>query len=133
MRVMMRRCVVARAGAIPFGNGLGRCQDEPAGLDAFGTDQIVGQVSDLTRGPAQHDDLKTAAGVEVEMRGGHDPLEVVMLQIGQPASDPGDMVVIDQGDDSHRLAVVVLDGLLDQECPSSRGRSLRLAWRLSSR
>src|SRR5262249_38843121 len=45
---------------------------------------------------------------------GADPVEMMMLQVGQPARDPRDVVVVDQGDDSHRLALVVGDRLLDQ-------------------
>ena len=41
-------------------------------------------------------------------------VEVVMLQLGQPLGDPAGVVVVDQGDDAHRLGVVGGDDLLDQ-------------------
>ena len=49
------------------GHGLGRGQDEPAGLDAFCSDQIVGQLADLPRGAAEHDHLQATVGVEVDV------------------------------------------------------------------
>ena len=84
MRVRVAWCVVMRrrSVAISFGNGFGRGQHEPAGLDSLCADQVVGQVSDLASGPAEHDDLEATAGVEVKMRGGHNLLEVVVLQVG---------------------------------------------------
>ena len=42
---MMRRAI-----AVAAGNGLGRGQDEAAGLDPLGADQAVGQLADLRPG-----------------------------------------------------------------------------------
>ena len=67
------------------GHGLGRGQDEPAGLDAFGTDQVVGQLADLLGRAAEHDDFEASVGVEVDVGRGHDPIKVKVLQVGQPA------------------------------------------------
>jgi hypothetical protein len=48
------------------------------------------------------------------VRRGDDPFEMMMLQVGQPARNPRDMMVIDEGDDSHRLAVIASDCFFDQ-------------------
>ncbi len=74
-----RRFARRRAGPRP---------DEPAGLDSLGADQVVGQVADLASGAAKQDHFQTALLVEMDVRRGDDPVEMMVLQVGQPARDP---------------------------------------------
>ena len=76
VRVLMPRL----SRAVPAGDRLGRGEDEPAGLDALGADQVVGQVADLPRRPAQQDHFEAALLVEMDVGRGHDPVEMMMLQ-----------------------------------------------------
>jgi hypothetical protein len=61
------------------GDGLGGGEDEAAGLDPLGADQAVGQLTHQPRRAAQEDHLQATAGVEVDVGGGHDAVEVVVL------------------------------------------------------
>ena len=71
--------------------------------------------SRISRGrAAEQDHFQAAVLVEMDVGRGHDPVEVVVLQVGQPPRDPRGVVVVDQGDDAHRLALVLGDHLFDQ-------------------
>ncbi len=85
MTATANRLVVRGAGmARPLSGTAWRGQDEPAGLDALGADQVVGQVADLAGGPAEQDHFQAALLVEMDVGRGDDPVEMVVLQIGQP-------------------------------------------------
>ena len=82
--------------------------------------------SRIVRGrAAEQDHLEAAAGVEVDVGGRHDPVQVEVLELGQPLGDPPGVVVVDQGDDAHRVARLERDGVLDQ------GRAHQAADRLA--
>ncbi len=110
--------MVVRMGVprLPLGSWHGPCrrQNQSAGLHALRPDEIVGQRSDLPRRASQEDDFEAPMGVEVDVRCCHDPIEMVMLQIREPPSDSAHVMVVNQRDNSHRLARVVRDDLLDQ-------------------
>ena len=78
--MMMRRSV-----AILCGNGLGRGQDEPAGLHALGADQVVGQVTDVPGRTAEQNHFEAPFLIEMNVGRRDDSIEVVVLEIGQPA------------------------------------------------
>ena len=96
------------------GQGFGRGENEASGFDSFGSDQSVGEFSDEPRGAAQEDDFEATAGVEVDVGGGDDRGEVVVLQVGETFGDAAGVVVVHQGDDPHGFGVVVGDDFLDQ-------------------
>jgi hypothetical protein len=79
VRAVVRMMMRGWTFPVGRGNGLGRSQDEPAGLDSLGADQLLGEVSDLPGGPAQQDDFQTTALVEVNVGGGDDLVEMVVL------------------------------------------------------
>jgi hypothetical protein len=114
MGVVVRMLLMRWPVAVPPGDGLGRGQHEPAGLDSFCADQVVGQVANCESRAAKQDHFQTALLVEMHVRRGDDPFEMMMLQVGQPARDPRDMMVVNQSDDTHSLAIVASDGFLDQ-------------------
>ena len=87
MRVAQRR----RSRPVFRGNRFGRGQDETAGLDSLGADQVIGQVSDLARGAAEQNHFQAAAFVEMDVGGGHDLVEMVVLEIREPGARSGDM------------------------------------------
>ena len=70
-------------------DGLGRGQDEAAGLDSLGADQVVGQVADLPSGTAEQDHFQAAFLVEMDVGRGDDAVEMMVLQVGQPARRSG--------------------------------------------
>ena len=82
--VLMVMVMLSPAFAVASGDGLGRGQDEPAGLDPLGADQVVGQVADLPRRAAEQDHFEAAVLVEMDVGGGDDPVEMMVLQVGQP-------------------------------------------------
>jgi len=73
--------VVMRGGSLAVlrGKWFGRGQDETAGLDSLGADQVLGQDSDLARWPAEQDHFQATALVEVNVGGGDDLVEMVVL------------------------------------------------------
>src|SRR5262249_45299325 len=101
---------VSRAGVWAGDRG-GRGQDEATVLDPLGADQAVGYLTDRPGRPAEQDPLEAAAGVEVNVSGRDDPVQVKVLEFGQPLGDPAGVMVVDQRDDSHRLAGFVGDRL----------------------
>lgn len=117
MGVIMRMMVVGMAFTVSSCDGLGRGEDESASLDALGTDQVVGEVTDLPGWPAQQDHFQTSLVVEMNVSCGDDSVEMIVLYVGEPPGDTTDMMVINQGHDAHRLAVVVSDRFLDQRRP----------------
>ena len=46
-----------------------------------------------------------------------DLLEMAVLQLGQTLGDPAGVVIVNQGDHTHRLAVFPVDDFLDQRIP----------------
>ena len=70
------------------GQGGGGGQDQSAGDDPLGADQAVGQVAHRPRRAAEQDDLQAAVGVEVDVGRRHHPVEVAVLELGQPLGDP---------------------------------------------
>ena len=67
----------------PYTSLAGGGRDELAVLDALGADQPVGDVLDLARLAAQHDDLEAVVGVEVDVQGRDDLLVVRVLVLGE--------------------------------------------------
>jgi hypothetical protein len=116
MIVIMRvRMVMGRIGTpVSSRDGLGRGEHEPPGLDSLGADQVISEVADLPGGAAQENHFQAALFVEMHVRRGNDPVKMMVLQVGQPAPDPRDVMIVDQGDDPHRLAVAVRDRFFDQ-------------------
>ena len=51
--VVVREAICGRSLVVLRGDRLGRGQDETAGLDSLGADQVFRQVPDLARGPAK--------------------------------------------------------------------------------
>ncbi len=102
---------------VDVGDGPGRGQDEPAGLDPFGADQAVRQLADQLGRAAEEDHLEAAVGVEMHVGRGHHAFEVEVLDFGEPFRDSAGVVVVDQGDDPHRVAVVDGDHVFDQGGP----------------
>ncbi len=95
-------------------NRLGRRENEPAGFDALGADQVVGQTANLSGRAAKQDHFQASVAIEMNMSRGHDLIEMIVLQVGQSPGDSADVVVVDEGDDSHRLAFVLRDRLFNQ-------------------
>ena len=126
MRMAVIVCVIVRMTgcAIADRDRLGRRQDEPAGLDPLGADQAVGQLRICASGPRSRITSRqrcssrwTWVVVTTGRGGGAGGRSAV--------GDPRDVVVVDQGDDAHRLALVVGDHLFDQ------GRAHQAADRLA--
>ena len=107
------------------GDRLGRGEDEAAGLDPLGADQAVGQLADRPWRGRGAGSLPGSGGRRGGRGSSSRPVQVQMLQLGQPLGDPAGVVVVDQGDDPHRVALVVGDGVLDQ------GRAHQAADRLA--
>jgi len=93
------------------------CQDKPAGLNSFGTDQLVRQLTNAARGATEQDHLQASPFVQVDVSGRDDLLEMAVLQFGQALGDPAGVVIVNQGDHTHRLAVFPVDHFLDQRIP----------------
>lgn len=106
--------VVVVVGMTGGGDGCTGGEDEPAGLDSFRADQAVGELADDLGGTSEEDDFEAAVGVEVDVGGGHDAGEVEVLELVQAFADAADVVVVDEGDDSHGFAVVARDGLFNE-------------------
>jgi hypothetical protein len=110
--VVMRMGV--RGVSVRLVNWLRGGEDEAAGFDALGANQIIGQSADFMSGAAKQDDLETAFGVKVDVGRGDNPVKMLVLKVGEPARDFADVVVVDQGDDAHGFGFLVGDRLLDQ-------------------
>ena len=95
-------------------DGLGRSEDEAAGLDSLGADQTVGEFANEPRRASQKDDFEASARVEVNVSRGHHPIEMEVLNLSEPITDAAGVVVVNQSKDSHRLARIVGDHVLDQ-------------------
>jgi hypothetical protein len=118
--VMVGRTVVA---VLPR-NRFGRGQDKPPRLDPLGADQVIGQVADFEGGSAQQDDFQASLLVEMHVRRRDDPIEMMVLQVGQAASDPRHMMVINERDDPHGLAIVASDCFFDKRIPHQPAHGL---------
>ena len=103
-------------------------QDQPAGLDAFGADQLVRKLTDVAGRTAQQDHLETPPLVQVNMSGGDDLLKMAVLQLGQAFGDPAGVVIVNQGDYTHRLGVFLVDHFLDERISSSGRVRPRCGW-----
>lgn len=110
-------------------NRVGGGEDEAAGLDPLGADQVVGQLADELGGTTEQDHFETAVRVEMDVGRGHHSGQMQVLDLGEALADPAGVVVIDQGDDPHRVALVVRDRFLDQgraHQPSDRLAPIRI-------
>ncbi len=78
------------------------------------TDEVIGVVPDL-RGPTLQDlNLETEPVVEMDVKGGKDPGLVCVAGSDEALSEFALLVVIEQGQAGHRLAIFVLDLVLHQ-------------------
>jgi hypothetical protein len=96
------------------GDGLGGGEHEPSGFNSLGADQSIRQLADLLRGASEEDDFEAAVGVEMDVGGRHHPADVEMLKLGEPIADSTGVVVVDQGDDAHRVALIVGDDFFNE-------------------
>ena len=93
--VIVRMVVRMAASSVPYRNWLGRRKNKTPCLDSFGTNQIIGEVSDLPRRTTQQDHFQTAVLVKMNVGCCDDLLEMVMLHFSQPARDSRSVVVVD--------------------------------------
>ena len=112
--VIVMRMLMAVRIFLPAGNGLGGGQNEPAGLDALGADQAIRKFPDLSGLAAQEDHLQATMRVEMHMSRGDDMCELAVLEFGEPLRGPSRVVIVDQRDDSHRLALLLTDHFFDE-------------------
>ncbi len=101
--------VVAGGAVDRFGGG----QDEPTGFDPFSADELLGEVADLLNGAPEQDHFEASTRIQVDVRGRHNTVQVMVLDLGEPVGDPRSVVVIDQGHHAHRWGLIVGDGLVD--------------------
>ena len=92
-------------------------KDQASGLNPSRTNQAICQFPDRPGRTAEQDYFEATRGVEMDVRRGDDHVEVQVLQLRQTLGDPADVVVIDQGDDPHRLLISRGDRFLDQRGP----------------
>jgi hypothetical protein len=79
VRVIVVVMVVRLGGT---GDGFRGGEDEAAGLDPLGADEAVGEFADEPGGASEEDHFEAAAGVEVDVGGRDDVVEVVVLEVG---------------------------------------------------
>ena len=113
---MIVRMMVVRRPIITIStrDRLGRGKDEPAGLDTLGADQVIGQVANQPRGAAQQDHFEAALFIEMDVSCRENPVEMVMLQISEPARNARGVVVVNEGDHAHCVTVVAGDLFFDE-------------------
>ena len=111
--VVMRMLVAVR---VPFGAGhrFRGCQNQPPGLDSLGADQVIGQFPDLAGATAEQDHLEAPMLIQVNMSRGDNPVKPPVLNLGEPFGDPAGVVIVDQRDHTHCLAVFLADHLFDE-------------------
>jgi hypothetical protein len=125
MGMIVRMLVmVGMVFAVPVRDGLCRGEHESSSLDALGADQVIGEVTNFFGRTAQQDHFQAALVIEMNVSRGDDLVEMMVLYVGQPPRDPADMMVVNQGHDAHRFAVVMSDCLFDQSCPHQAADSL---------
>src|SRR5208283_1359562 len=86
-------------------------------LNSLGADQLVRKLTNASRGAAEHDHLQASPLVQVDVSGRDDLIEMAVLQFGQALGDPAGLVIVNQGNHTHRLAVFPVDDFLDQRIP----------------
>ncbi len=112
--VVVCMAVAGGIGTVPVGDGVGGGEDQTASLHALGPDQAVGQFPNRRGRSAQKDHFQAAVSIEVDMGGRHHPFKMGVLKLGQPLGHPGGVMVVDERQDPHRLALILRDRLLHQ-------------------
>ena len=91
---MMVMVMVMVMAVMMLGDRVGGGEDQAAGFDALGADEVVGQLADHLGSAAEEDDLQASPGVEMDVGGGDDGVEVSVLDLGQAFGDAADVVVV---------------------------------------
>ena len=79
--VRVRVRVAGRFAWRSVGDRHGRGQDQAAGLDALGADQAIGELTDRPGRAAEQDHLHAAAGVDVNVGGRDDVVQMEVLEL----------------------------------------------------
>lgn len=83
-------------------------------LDAFGGDQLVGQLFDVGGGAADGEEFEAVVVVEMAVERGDDDLPVFVLEIGEEVLEVMPVMVVNKRDAAGNVAVAFLVFVFDE-------------------